>query len=317
MTEPPVSEDSQLPPSVTQAVDHDTLREQPLRDPFPKGGLAEVFRRRYLLQLLVRKEVRQRYQGSALGFIWSYIQPAVRFALYFFALGLILGLHQDVPNFAIHLFCAMVAVNYFNEMFGQGTRAILKNKALVQKMAMPREMFPVASVLVSAIHAFPQLVILLIAGFVNGTDLTWQAAWDFTLAAMVLTTFGTGLAILFSALNVYFRDFEQIVQMIVLISHWAVPQLYPWQKVGEASIPSWVKELYLANPLAEAVILMQRAIWFSTCDRPDADICTATSAFPDHLTERGLIMVAAGLVFLVLAQRVFSRLESKFPERLN
>src|SRR3982750_802652 len=80
---------------------------------FAGGGLFGVFRRRYLLKLLVQKEVRSRYQGSILGLLWSYIQPLVRFCMYFFVIGLVLGLHKDVPNFAIHMFAAIVGVRFF------------------------------------------------------------------------------------------------------------------------------------------------------------------------------------------------------------
>ena len=62
---------------------------------------------------------------------------------------MLFGLHRTVPNFAIHVFCGLIIVHFFTETFNAGTRSIVRNKALVQKMAMPREMFPVASMLVS------------------------------------------------------------------------------------------------------------------------------------------------------------------------
>ena len=76
---------------------------------------------------------------------------------------MIIGLHKDVENFAIHMFCGLIIVHFFNETFNAGTRSIVRNRQLVQKMAMPREMFPVASMLVSAFHIGPQLVILTVA----------------------------------------------------------------------------------------------------------------------------------------------------------
>ena len=130
---------------------HDRRRRRRSSPPSPTSGLLEVFRRRYLLRLLVRREIAARYQGSFLGLLWSYVSPLSQFCMYYFVIGLdASGLHKDVPNFAIHLFCGMVIVHFFTETFNAGTRSIVRNKALVQKMAMPREMFPVASMLVSA-----------------------------------------------------------------------------------------------------------------------------------------------------------------------
>jgi ABC-2 type transport system permease protein len=297
-------------------VDPSRVPDAPLREPFPQGGLFDVFRRRYLLRLLVNKEIQARYQGSLLGLMWSYIQPLTRFFLYFFVIGIILGGHKGTPNFAVYMFCGLVFVNYFTETFSSGTRSILRNKALVQKMAMPREMFPVSAMIVSAIHTFPQLVILMVAAVATGYDPSWETIVAFLLGLAILALFGTGLAILFSALNVYFRDFENVVSTLMIFTHWAVPLLYPWSKVAESSMPTWGKELYLANPLAEAVVLMQKAVWFPTCDDPKLVACQAANAFPDHLYLRGVVMVVAGIGFLAVCQRIFARLEGKFPERL-
>src|SRR3954452_18909842 len=136
--------------------------DAPLKSPATTTGLLEVFRRRYLLKLLVRREVSARYQGSFLGLLWSYVNPLTQFLIYYFVVGVLFNLHSDLQNFAIHMFCGIIIVHFFNETFNAGTRSIVRNKALVQKMAMPREMFPVASMLVSAYHVLPQLVILLI-----------------------------------------------------------------------------------------------------------------------------------------------------------
>jgi ABC-2 type transport system permease protein len=113
---------SESPPPT---VDKRPPPDAPLESPFSGGGLVDVFQRRYLLKLIVQKEIQARYQGSALGLLWSYIQPLVRFCMYFFVIGLVLGLHKDLPNFAIHLFCALVGVHFFTETFSAGTRAIV------------------------------------------------------------------------------------------------------------------------------------------------------------------------------------------------
>ena len=129
----------------------------PLQSPSATSGLLEVFRRRYLLTLLVRREIMARYQGTVLGLIWSYVNPLSQFLIYWFVIGKILNLHKQVEQFAIHIFCGLIVVHFFNETMNAGTRSIVKNKQLVQKMAVPREMFPVASMLVSAFHVGPQL----------------------------------------------------------------------------------------------------------------------------------------------------------------
>ena len=290
------------------------LMAAPLVPPFGSGGLHDVFRRRYLLRLLVQKEIQARYNGSVLGLMWSYVMPLVRFAMYYFVLGIIIGLHEDVPNFAIHVFCGLVFVTFFTETFASGTRSIVRNKAIVQKMAMPREMFPIASTIVSGVHAFPQAVVLVIASIWLGWSPDPTALGAGLLGFAVLALFGTGLALLFSACNVYFRDFSQIVSMLTIFTHWAVPMIYPYTRVTRELGGTWFEQVYLANPLAEAVILLQRAFWVPTC--PGQEACTGPGAMPDHHFTRGFVMLGVGLVFLLVCQWLFTRLESNFAERL-
>ena len=83
-------------------------------------------------------------------------------------MGILFGRAQRTEAFAIHVFAGLIIVHFFTETMNAGTRSIVRNKSLVQKMAVPREMFPVASMLVSLFHVVPQLVILLVATTISG-----------------------------------------------------------------------------------------------------------------------------------------------------
>jgi ABC-2 type transport system permease protein len=307
----------------------DPVRIQPvlqpaadLAPPFSKGGLIEVFRRRYLLKLLVQKEVRSRYQGSLLGVMWSYIQPMVRFCMYYFVIGLVLGLHKSFPNFAIHMFSAIVAMHFFTETFSSGTRSVVKNKSIVRKMPMPREMFPVASVIVSAVNTFPQLAILFVASVVAG----WRPDVVGVLAAFlglaIVTVLGTALALLFAGLNVFFRDFQNIVSTFMVLTTWIVPMIYPFEKVATSGLGHnhVFYSIYMSDPLTIAVVLMQRAFWIPTAlgkdGFPDQLGDVGFPYLPHNYMELGLLMLAVSCIILVLCQMVFRRLEGKFAERL-
>jgi ABC-2 type transport system permease protein len=285
--------------------------DAPLVAPSGNSGLLEVFRRRYLLKLLVRREISARYQGSLLGMLWSYINPLSQLFIYWFVMGQIMGLHEDVENFAIHVFTGLIVVHFFTETFNAGTRSIVRNKALVRKMAMPREMFPVASMLVSGFHALPQIFVLVIVCLFLGwsPDPVGLAAGG--LALVIIMVIGTALALLFSAANVFFRDFSQFVNILTNLVRFGVPMIYPYTLVAERFHGH--ADLYLLNPLANAVLLMQRCFWVGTTSDKDA---TIADQLPDHLFVRGGLAVVFGLVLLVIAQMVFSRLENKIPERI-
>ena len=279
--------------------------------PASTGGLLDVFRRRYVLGLLVKRELSARYQGSFLGMVWSYIQPLVRFLLYFFVIGEIIGMGDVVENFAIHVFTAMVFVQYFTEAFTAGTRSIVRNSSIVKKMAVPREMFPVASMIVSAYHTVPGLVILIAACTMTGWSPDVVGLLAGLLGFLLLSVLGTALALLFSAANVFARDFSNVVQTLNQVVTFSVPMIYPYSLVEDRF--GDFAAYYLMNPLAEAVLLVQRCFWIPTTEDPAESVVTE---MPDHLFAIGFAHLGGALVILVIAQLVFIRLEKKFPERL-
>ena len=285
-----------------------------LVDPAPQGGLMEVFSQRYVLKLLVQRQLAAMYAASVLGLLWSYVQPAMRFGVYYIVMGVIINLHRGTPYFALHLFAGMVVVHYFGETWNGGTRSIWNNKGLIQKMRMPRELFPVAAAVVAAYHTIPQVLVLVVCCLVAGWHLTFTAVAAGVLGLLILVTFSMALALAFSALNVFYRDFQNIVATILQFMHFLVPMMYPFERVWTiASSHPWVYQVYMANPVTQAVVLLQRMFWYPLIEDPST---IKGRSFPPDLFERGLITLVICLVLLYLAQRFFTKAEAKFPERL-
>ena len=285
------------------------LEQLPWVDPAPRHGLVEVFRRRYLLRLLVRREISARYSGSFLGLIWSYINPLSQLFIYWFVMQKIIG--RGGENFAVHVFSALVVVHFFTETFNAGTRSIVRNKAIVRKMAVPNEMFPVASMVVSLYHVGPQLVILTLVCLPYGWIPDPGGFLAFALALAIAMVLGTALALLFSAANVFFRDFSSAVNIATNFVRFGAPMIYPYSIVDERF--GSFADYYLWNPIADAVLLSQRAFWAGTTSDPEH---TYATDLPDHLFTRGFVVLGACVLFLLLAQMVFTKLEHKIPERI-
>ena len=284
---------------------------EPLQNPGRVGGLVDVFRRRYLLTLLVRKELRVRYQGSPVGLAWSYVRPAVRFVMYFYVIGLLIS--HNVPNRALHIFSGMIMVAFFTSALSSGSKSVVKNQSLVRKINLPREMFPVASIMVSIYHMVPMYVIALVGCVLSGWRPDGLAFVAALMALAIVLTWGLAVALLLSAWNVYFRDVTNVVDVIQTVITWTVPMIYPFIIVRDklADAHSVLYEVYLASPLCQAVLLNNRAFWIPSLTDKEAQ-----GQLPSHLWERGAVMVVLGLLFVWLAQAVFSRLEGRFAERL-
>jgi ABC-2 type transport system permease protein len=286
-----------------------TATTDELVEPGRGHGLLDVARNRFLLRLIVRKELRVRYRGSVLGLFWSYVKPAVQFGVYFLALGVFLKLNETLEDFAVYLFSGLVVLNFFGEAFGNAARSIVRNAPLVKKIYLPRELFPVATTYVAAIHLLPQVVVLFVGSLVAGWRPSAEALGSALLGFAIVTVIVTGMGLLLAALNVYFRDFENIVDLLLLVVVWLSPVLYPWSFVREALGTGWLMQLYLANPLTVAVQLFQRAFW-----APGAQ-GGADQLIPD-LYLRGAAALVVGLLVLAVGQRAFSRLEGRFAQEL-
>lgn len=279
----------------------------PLVDPARSHGLVDVWRRRYLTRLLVSKEVRVRYQGSFLGLLWTYVKPLIRYFVYFFVFAYILGVGDRIENFAVYVFAGLIVVTFFNEALISSTRSIRGNSGLINKIFLPREMFPLVSVMVSTRHFLPQLGVLLVITAFNGWSPSWTALGAAVAGFALIFFFLVGLGLIFSTLNVYFRDAEQVVEIVTMVAFWSAPVMYSWTFLRDVIGDGWLLTLYLSNPLSVSVNLFHEAFWAPTTDNP--------IELPD-LAVPGSIAVGIVITTLVVGQVLFSRLQGRFASEL-
>ena len=283
----------------------------PLTTPGEGGGLRDVFRQWFLLKLLVRKEIKVRYRGSVLGLLWSYVKPLMQFLVYFVALGIFLNLQGSTPNYAIYLFSGIILVNFFVEVLGNSTRSIVDNRDLIRKIYLPRELFPVSTLLVSAIHFLPQTVVLIGACLMTGWAPSVLQLAAVVLAFIIVGVLATGLGLLFGAANVYFRDSENIVDMILMIVTWASPVLYVWTMV-ERALGSYFF-LYQLNPMTVAVEIFHWGFWYPTLSSSQL---AAAPVVPGLATVWAPAALGVSVLILFVGQMVFRRLSVRFAQEL-
>lgn len=270
------------------------------------GSIREVFAHRQLLDLLIRRDLKSRYKDSALGFAWTLIRPLVQLAIYYFVLGKILGASRNIPEFAVYVFAGLTLYGLFSEIVAAGTASIVSNGGLIKKIYLPREIYPLASVGAALFNFGVQLVVLLVATLLQ-SGLAWirPDLLYFFPSTLVILIWATALALLLAAANVYLRDMQYLVEVLVLLLMWASPIVYSWQQVANAA-PQWLLSLYTANPITLAVLGFHRAFWTAGPD----------SEYPSHLLLRMVIAGVVGLIALVLCQRVFAKLQGNFAQEI-
>ena len=228
-------------------------------------GLADVVRWRYLLRLLIRKGTATRYRNSVLGWTWSYVKPLVQFFIYFAVMGVIFGMDRGTDNYPLYLFSGFITVQFFNEAFGNATSSVVGNKALVKKIYLPRELFPIAATAGAFVHFLPQLAILLVVAFVYGWVPGILNLGAILLGLLIIALIAFGLGLLFAGINVRFRDIENFGEVIRQLATWASPVLYTWQLIEE-HLGDVMLYVYMCNPITVAVELMHYGFWKPTVE---------------------------------------------------
>lgn len=280
---------------------------------FFRGSIAsvrDILTQRELIGLLVRRELRARYKDSTLGIAWSLVRPLAQLLIYYFAIGGLLGLARQIPSFAIFVFVGLTIWTLFVEIISKGTVSIISNAGLVKKVYLPREVFPLASAGSSFFGFGVQLVILLAATLIFGQfPLTGDVLYA-VLAIVLISVFGFALSLVLSALTVYFRDIEHLVEVVIVVLFWASPIVYSYAFVHNFVAGSVLEQIYLANPITLAVLGMQRGIWVAGAAQE------GVTNWPPDLALRMWVSLAISLVLLWLAQRIFARLQGNFAQEL-
>ena len=289
------------------------LAGEPLRSAGPVQGFAigtiesirDIWAHRELLGLLVRRELKARYKDSTLGFFWSLIRPLTNLLIYYVAVGKFLEAERSIPSFAIFIFTGLTAWGLFSEIVSTGTASVVANSGLVKKVYLPREVFPLATIGSALFNFVIQIAILAIATVVAGAIPSGLRLLYLPVSFALVLVFSTALALLLSAVNVYLRDVNYLVEVSLMVLFWASPIVYSWALVSP-KLNTWLTEIYLANPITLATVGFQRALWVAGDGQP----------IPPNLELRLGISLAVSLVLLWVCQRVFTRLQGNFAQEL-
>ena len=240
--------------------------------------------------------------------MWSLFKPLSQLLIYFIVIGQFLGASRGIPSFAIFVFTGLTAWGFFLETVTGGTGSIVANSGLVKKVYLPREIFPLSTLGTSAVNSAIQLVILLGAIVVTGAIPSLAQLAYLPLALVVLVVYATLFALLLSALNVYMRDIQHLIEVITFLAFWASPIVYSYSYVQKALAVNYpvAHEIYLANPVTLAILGFQRSLWAAGIDQP----------YPVHLMIRLAVAALIGIVLIFGAHRVFARLEGNFAQEL-
>lgn len=253
----------------------------------------ELYEYREMIYSLVKKELRGKYKGSVLGFLWSLLIPLFQLLIYTLVFSVFMP--TAIDKFYMFLFVALVPWFFFNNCVAGGALSVIQQKNLVEKIYFPRMVLPAAYAISSFINMLLSFIIVFIALFFSGIGVDFTVLWYFPLIMAVEFIMGIGAALLFSALTVYFRDLEYILNILTMAWMYMTPILYSIEQIPE----QFQRALYL-NPMTPVIIAYRDVLYYQQA--------------PQLSTL--LYAVVWGLIVLVIGFFTFKRLQKNFVEEL-
>jgi lipopolysaccharide transport system permease protein len=263
-----------------------------VRTPSTMRLLSELFRYRNLLVELVLSELRLRYRRSVLGFLWTLLNPLLMMLVLTLVFSTVMRF--AVKDYAILLFCGLLPWIFFSQSVNLSLMSIVGKGPLLKKVYMPKVVIPLSAVIATFVNfslsLVPLSLILLALGHRVGVSVAFVPVAMFMLAA-----FTAGVSLLFACLNVFFRDFTHMTEVVLQAWFYASPVIYTIDMIPEAYRPAfaWNPVVYLVE-------------------------CFRAPIFAGQLPAANTIALAAGssVAALVLGLFVFSRYEHQFVHKV-
>jgi len=238
------------------------------------------------LWLLSARDLRVRYSTSALGYLWSVLDPLLMSLIYWFIFTQVFSRGVGAEPYIVFLLSALLPWVWFNSSVGEFTRAFLKDARLVRSTSIPRSIWVNRIVLSKGIEFLLSLPILAIFAIVAGATVGWGLLW-FPVAIILQTMLTIGLGLIIAPLVVLYRDLERATKLVLRLMFYASPVIY-----GISDLPGGFQQVAAFNPLAGIFSLYR------------------VGFFPEQFDAFAVIVSAVmSVVILVVGIAVFRRLE--------
>ena len=252
----------------------------------------EIWAYRSMIQSLVHKDLRGRYQASVLGFLWTFIVPLCQLGVYTVVFQYILQ-RDDIDKFYLYLFVGLIPWNFFSACLTGGSSCIIQQQSMVNKIYFPREVVPVAYVTSSFVNMLYCEVVVIAVALFSGVPFSIPGLLCLPLVMAVEYIFALGVTLIMSAVDVYFRDLEHILGIIAMAWMFMTPIMYSID-----SMSAKVQTLFRLNPMTGIIQAYRDILYAGKVPQfSNLAICFGT-----------------GVVLLLIGFVVFGKLKRRFSE---
>ena len=255
--------------------------------------LTEIYKYRQMIFSLVRKELRGRYKGSVLGFLWTFINPLMQLIIYTVVFSVIMK--SSIDNFYLFLFVGLIPWIFFATSLTGGAGCILSQKDMVNKIYFPREVLPIAYVTSSFVNMLYTFIVFFAVLFLSGYGVNGQALIFLPIVMLTEYVFALAIGLLASGVTVYFRDMEHLLGILSMAWMYLSPIFFPMEL-----IPDTVRSIYLANPMTPIIEAYHAILYYK------------------HMPQGNGLYITLGisLFLLLISFYLFGKLKRRFSEEM-
>lgn len=255
--------------------------------------IKEIYEYREMIYNLVKRELRGRYKGSALGFLWTFLNPLLQLLVYTLVFSVIM--RSGIEKYYIFLFVALVPWIFFSASVTGGSTSVQASADMVKKIYFPREVMPISYVTSAFVNMLLTFVVVFGVLILTGFGVNIKAVLFLPIIMIVEYILALGIALLTSALTVYFRDLAYILGIITMAWQFLTPVMY-----AEEMIPAKLMPIWNLNPMTPIIQAYRTVLYYKEIPQIETLL---------HATILGILVLIIGSV-------VFRKLQKGFAEEL-
>lgn len=226
-----------------------------------RGSWHNFSKYRPLIRELVTRDLKVKYRRSFLGYVWSILNPLLMMLLQTLVFSYMFRF--QIENFPLYLICGNTLFNFFNESTNMGMGSVLGNSSLIKKVYVPKFIFPISRVVSSFVNLLFSLAAIILVMLITRSPfhLTILLVWA---PLVLLFLFTCGMALLLSALAVYFRDLQYLYGIVTMAWMYATPLFYPI-----SALPPFMVAIVKLNPLYHYINCMRCLVMYGAVPGPN------------------------------------------------
>ena len=247
---------------------------------------------RQLLWELTKREIKQRYKQSILGYFWVILAPTMQMVVMSFVFSFVFRSAEIGVPYPIYLFAGLLPWNLFSQSLTSATNVLVSNAGLIKKIYFPREILVLSTILAKNIDFFLSSLIFILMMVIFRIPVTVNIIW-FIPIILIQNLFTYGLSLLMAAFNLFYRDMQYLLNLVILMWMYLTPVMYPVE-----IFPEQYQWIFKVNPLAVMINAYREVI---------------LAGGSPNLASLGIAVLMSALLVAV-GYNIFKKLEGQFAD---